>query len=76
MTPDQFSQLLDATPFLPLRLHLNDGGVVEIHDPGCVIIIGTTLHIFTIKRDRPHISETTRYIPLRNIAQIEQSTAA
>jgi hypothetical protein len=76
MTPDQFRQLLVQSPFVPLRLHLNSGEIVEIGDPGCVLILGATLQIFTTKRDRAPILEDNRYIPLRSIAQVEQSTAA
>jgi hypothetical protein len=75
MTPDQFSQLLSREPFLPLRLHLNSEEVVEIPDPGCVLIQGMALQIFSIKRGRPFIIENNRYIPFRNIAQVEQTTA-
>jgi hypothetical protein len=76
MTPDQFRQLLVQTPFLPLRLHLHSGEVVEIADPGGVLILGATLQIFTIKRDRAPIIEDNRYIPLRSISQVEQTAAA
>ncbi|MGD0462503.1 MAG: hypothetical protein ABSB74_08445 [Tepidisphaeraceae bacterium] len=76
MTPDQFRQLLVQNPFVPLRLHLNSGEVVEIGDPGCVLIFGATLQVFTIKRGRAPILEDNRYIPLRSIAQVEQTTAA
>jgi len=76
MTPDQFRELLVRDPFFHLRLHLNSGEVVEIDDPGCVLIQGTTLQIFTTKKDRAPIIENNRYIPLRNIAQVEQTAAA
>jgi hypothetical protein len=32
--------------------------------------------IFTVKPGQSHIIENNRYIPLRNIAQVEQTTAA
>ena len=76
MTPDQFSELLGREPFVPLRLHLSSGEVVEIGDPGCALIQGVTLQIFTIKAGGSRIAENNRYIPLRNIAQVEQTTAA
>ncbi|MGD0542512.1 MAG: hypothetical protein ABSB33_13445 [Tepidisphaeraceae bacterium] len=76
MTPDQFRQLLVQNPFVPLRPHLNSGEIVEIGDPGCVLIFGATLQVFTIERDRAPILEDNRYIPLRSIAQVEQTTAA
>ena len=76
MTPDQFNLLLEREPFLPLRLHLNSGEIVEVTDPGCVYIQGTTLQVFSVRKGRPHFMENNRYIPLRSIAQVEQSTAA
>ena len=76
MTPNQISELLGREPFLPLKLHLNSGEMVEIADPGCAWIQGTILQIFTVKPGRSHIIENNRYIPLRNIAQVEQTTAA
>ena len=76
MTPNQFNELLGRAPFVPLRLHLNSGEVLDIADPGCAWIQGATLQLFTIKPGRSHIIENNRYIPLRNIAQVEQTTAA
>jgi hypothetical protein len=38
MTPNQFGELLGREPFVPLRLHLNNGEVVAIADPGCAWI--------------------------------------
>jgi hypothetical protein len=76
MTPDQFRELLVQNPFVPLRLHLHSGEIVDIADPGCVLIFGATLQIFTIKRNRAPIIEDNRYIPLRSITQVEQTTAA
>jgi hypothetical protein len=76
MTPDAFRDLLVKEPFVPLRLHLNSGEIVDITDPGCVLIQGATLQVFTIKKGRAPIIENNRYIPLRNVAQVEQSAAA
>jgi len=76
MTPGQFRELLVQTPFVPLRLHLNSGEVVEIQNADSVLIFGATLQIFTVKKDRSPIVEDNRYVPLRNIAQIEQVAAA
>lgn len=76
MNPNQFSELLAREPFVPLRLHLSTGEIVEIPDPGCAWIQGATLQVFTIKPGRSHIVENNRYIPLRNIAQVEQTTTA
>lgn len=76
MSPDQFRELLIRDPFVPLRLHLHSGDIVEILNPGCVLIQGATLQIFTIKPNRAHIIDTNRYVPLRSIAQVEQTSAA
>jgi hypothetical protein len=76
MTPDQFRELLVRDPFLPLRLHLNSGEIVEVDDPGCVLIQGTTLQIFTTKRNRAPIVDTNRYVPLRGIVQVERTATA
>jgi hypothetical protein len=76
MTPDQFRQLLVQNPFVPLRLHLHSGEIVEIMDAGCILIFGATFQIFTIKRDRAPIIEDNRYIPLRSITHVEQTAAA
>jgi hypothetical protein len=76
MTPDQFRELLIREPFMPLHLHLNSGEIVSIEDPQTVLIQGSTLQVFTVKRDRAPIIENNRFIPLRNIAQVEQTSAA
>jgi hypothetical protein len=76
MTPGQFNELLEKDPFIPIRLHLNSGDVVEITNPGSVQIHGATLYLFTVRRDASHIVDWYRYIPLRNVAQIEQVAAA
>ena len=76
MTPEKFNELLSQHPFLPIKLHLNSGEIVEINDPGCTLILGATIQIFTVKQGQEHIVDNYRYIPLRNIAQVEQTAAA
>lgn len=73
MTPDQFRELLIREPFLHLRLHLNSGEIVEVDHPGCVLIQGTTLQIFTTKLNLAPIVDTNRYVPLRGIARVQQT---
>ncbi|MEX0777704.1 MAG: hypothetical protein WD042_18525 [Phycisphaeraceae bacterium] len=75
MTPNAFNELLIRDPFIPLRLHLNSGEVVEITDPGCAFIQGTTVLLFTMKHQGSRMIDNNRYIPLRNVAQVEQAAA-
>ena len=76
MTPDQFLKLLRHEPFFTLHIQLSSGEVVLISDPESVILDGTTVQVFSIQRDGPHTVDVNRYIPLRSIAQIVQTTIA
>jgi hypothetical protein len=76
MNPESINTLLTAEPFLPLRLTLTTGEIVEISDPTPVYISGLAIHIFGTKRAGDHIADSYRLISLRHIVKIEQMEAS
>ena len=76
MNPETLNSLLKQEPFVPLRLTLTTGEVVDITDPVPVFIANLAVHIFGVKRAGDHLAEWTRLISLRHIVKIEQTQAS
>ena len=79
MTTEDVRQELDREPFVPLRLHLFSGDVIEIPYPNTAWIGQNTLLIVHPLRRGTHEIGTYDVVALRLIERIEQiaeSTAA
>jgi hypothetical protein len=74
---DQIIRLLRDRPFLPLRVHLTDGAVLEIRAPRQAIVGSTWLDIGIPDPRLPEgIYDHIRTIPLTAVARVEQDTAS
>ena len=76
MNPETLNSLLKTEPFVPLRLTLSTGEVVDIPDPTPVFIANLAVHIFGIKRAGEHLADWARIVSLRHIVKIEQMEAS
>ncbi|HZL33879.1 MAG TPA: hypothetical protein VFC78_01135 [Tepidisphaeraceae bacterium] len=71
MTQDAIDQELSREPFIPIRLHLNDGQSIDIENPGLAFI--AKLALYVARTDRPHsrIMDDFRLISLAHIVSLE-----
>lgn len=76
MNPEALNAELTRTPFVPLRLRLSDGQVVEISNPDEAVISNLAVYVFKLRRDARHISNDTQLISLRHIVTVEQMVDA
>lgn len=71
MTEQAIDQELSREPFIPLRLHLDDGRTIDIENPGLALI--AKLALYVARTDRPHsrIMDDFRLISLAHIVSVE-----
>ena len=75
MRPDDLLKRLEDRPFRPFRIHLSDGTVLEISDPGDVVVGPSTAMCFTRfgKTDQGRrIVEDWRTAALMHITQFSE----
>jgi hypothetical protein len=62
---------LEPEPFIPLRIHLKDGGHVDISNPRvCVFLRQLSPYVFSLKH-RSVLAEDVQVISLRAIVSVE-----
>lgn len=71
MTAEALDQELSREPFIPFRLRLSDGQIVDVLDPGLALIAKMALYV--ARTDRPHsrIADDFRMLSLRHIVSVE-----
>jgi hypothetical protein len=74
MSPDEFESVLKTQPFVPVRVHMSNGGTHEIRHPDDAIIGDEVVAIGVYEKDseRPRI----RLLSLININEIEPVASA
>ena len=70
MNPDALAAELNREPFIPLRLRLDDGRMVDIRNPGLCFIVRLSLYFFAAK-PRDALAEDVQVISLRHIVSVE-----
>jgi len=70
MNPESLARELDRDPFIPLRIHLADGRIIDVRNPGLCFIARLSLYVFAA---RPHsaLAEDVQLISLRGIVSVE-----
>ncbi len=71
MRPDSLAEELNRDPFVPLRIHLNDGRAIDINNPGPCFIAHLALYMFHVRREGDVRADKMEVIALRNIASFE-----
>ena len=68
MGPSEIQELLDSEPFVPLRLTLSSGNVVELHHRESLNVVGLSLSVLEEGlAPQPRL----RFISIPNIAMAE-----
>ena len=68
MGPSEIQELLDSEPFVPLRLTLSSGSVVELHQRESLNLVGLSLSVLD---DGLAGQPRLRFISIPNIAMAE-----
>lgn len=75
MRPDDLLKRLEDKPFRPFRIHFSDGTVLDVSDPGDVIVGPSTAMLFTrfgrTEQGR-RIVEDWRTVALMHITQFSE----
>ena len=72
MMPEALNQELSREPFIPLRLYLSDGQVLEILNPGLCWINRGSVYLARVDRPRSRLMDDVDLISLRHIVRVEQ----
>ncbi len=79
MCPDDLLKRLEDRPFRPFRIHLSDGTVLTVSDPGEVVVGRATAMLFTRfgrSEQGRRIVEDWRTIALLHITQFGEARAS
>jgi hypothetical protein len=68
MGPSEIQELIESQPFVPLRLTLSSGSVVEIRADMDVNIVGLSLSVVD---ELPEFGQRLRFVSIPNIAIAE-----
>jgi len=71
MTAKKLRELLAKRPFRPLRLHLADGRVCEVHRPQMAIVAESEIVIGMPRDDKSNIATKLSYCTISNIVKVE-----
>ena len=71
MTAEAIDQELSREPFVPLRLRLSDGSIVDIHNPGLSFIAHMALYVARTDRPNSRIMDDFRLISISHILSLE-----
>ncbi len=75
VTPLEIRQLLARRPFIPLRIHMTDGSLHEIHHPELVLVLKQRIDI-GVRPDKDGILTEVEYCSLLHVVRIEEITDA
>jgi hypothetical protein len=72
MRPDDILQRLEDRPFTPFRIHLSDGTIIPVDEPGMVIVGPSTAVLptrFTRSQDGRRIAQNWQTVALAHIVR-------
>lgn len=72
MNPEALNNELTREPFIPLRLKLNDGTHIDIHNPAMAFINHLSVYLATDPRTTGRLFGDTRLVSLRHIVSVDQ----
>jgi hypothetical protein len=75
MRPEELKELLNARPFVPLRIHLTDGRVFDIYHPDRVLVLRGRVDIGVAPDPASEILERVEHCALLHIVRVEELPA-
>ncbi len=71
MRPEEFKELLDARPFVPLRIHMTDGKTYDIRHPEFVLVLRQRVDIGIPDDPGIGILDRVEHCSLLHIVRVE-----
>ena len=72
MRPEEFKELLDAQPFIPLRIHMTDGKTYDIHHPDFVWVLRSRIDIGILAEQNGGILDRVDHCSLLHVVRVEE----
>ena len=72
MPSAELLQMLRARPFMPFRIHMDDGALYEIRQPGFVLVCVASAIVAFPDPEHPGLYRSWEIISLRSIVRLER----
>ena len=72
MRPEELKELLDAQPFVPLRIHLTDGKSFDLYHPDTVLVLRSRVDIGIPADQISGILDRVEHCSLLHIVRVEE----
>ncbi len=72
MRPEELRELLNAQPFIPLRIHMPDGKTFDINHPDFVLVLRSRVDIGVPQDTENGILDRVEYCSLLHIVRVEE----
>jgi len=72
MRPEELKELLDAEPFVPLRIHLTDGKAFDIYHPDAVLVLRARVDIGIPADENGRIMDRVEHCSLLHVVRVEE----
>ena len=72
MRPQEFKELLNTRPFIPLRIHMSDGKYYDIYHPEFVLVLRSRIDIGITEDAENGILERVEHCSLLHVVRVEE----
>lgn len=72
MRAEEFTQLLRARPFVPLRIHMTDGKTYDIRHPEIVLVLRSRLDIGVGADPTTGVLDRVEHCSLLHVVRVEE----
>jgi hypothetical protein len=74
MRPEELRELLNAQPFVPLRIHMTDGKTFDINHPDFVLVLRSRVDIGIPQDSENGILDRVEHCSLLHVVRVEELT--
>ncbi len=74
MRPEELRELLNAQPFIPLRIYMTDGKTFDINHPDFVLVLRSRIDIGVPQNSENGILDRVEHCSLLHIVRVEELT--
>jgi hypothetical protein len=76
MPAAELLRMLRQRPFVPFRIHLDDGTVYEVRHPELVMVSTATAHVYFPDPGQPGLFVSWEVVALRHVTRLEPMQVA
>lgn len=74
MRAEEFKELLEVQPFVPLRIHMSDGKTFDIHHPDTVLVLRSRIDIGVPAEPPARILDRVEHCSMLHVVRVEELT--